>query len=144
MILVAASDPIIATYVPSMMTLKDHPPERARVLSMAPVDHQIERVTATGFDLVLMQLPLERTLWERLFRRAPLSAGTHVTMSSLDATVVEDRGGVPTRLRFDFGEPLNSPHLCFYQWKDGKIQPLAAPKLGEVIVLPHQRGPMGM
>ena len=144
MVLVAAADPIIATYVPSMMTLKDHPPERVRVLSMAPVDHRIERVTTTGFDLVLEQTPAARTLWERLFRRAPLTAGTHVKISSLDATVIEDRSGIATRMRFDFGEPLASPHLCFFQWRDEQVQPLAAPRPGETTVLPHQRGPMGL
>jgi hypothetical protein len=143
MVLVAASDPIIATYVPSMMSQKEHPPERVRVLSMAAVDHRIERVTPTGFDLVLAETPPARTLWERLFRRAPLPAGTHVQISSLDATVIEDAGGIPTRTRFDFGEPLDSPHLCFYQWRDGRIATLAPPKMGETIVLRHERGPTG-
>ena len=143
MVLVAAADPIVATYVPSMMSLTDHAPERVRVLSMAPVDHRIERVTPTGFDLVLSRTRPARTLWERLFRRAPLPAGTHVQISSLDATVIEDVSGTPTRMRFDFGEPLDSPHLCFYQWRDGRIATLAPPKPGDVIVLAHERGPTG-
>jgi len=110
---------------------------------MAPVDHRIEQVTPTGFDLVLSRTRPARTLWERLFRRAPLPAGTHVQISSLDATVIEDVSGTPTRMRFDFGEPLDSPHLCFYQWREGRIATLAPPKIGDVMVLAHQPGPMG-
>jgi hypothetical protein len=143
MVLVAAADPVVATYVPVTMTLMNRGPERLRVLSMAPNQHRIENVTRTGFDLVTEGGTRTRTVWERLYGGGPMSSGTRVTLTSLDARVIEDRDDVPVRVRFDFGEPLDAGHLCFFVWRDGMISPLAPPRPGETIDLPHQPGPMG-
>lgn len=142
MVIVAAADPAVATYVPATLLLWDQHPERLRVLSMAPADHRIERVTDTGFDLVTLDPGRSSSLWERLYRREPLRAGARVVVPSLDALVVEDVGGIPVRVRFDFGAPLDSPDLCFLQWRDGRLRPLRVPAHG-TIYLPHEPGPMG-
>jgi hypothetical protein len=142
MVLVAAADPTIATYVPVTLALNDRGPERVRVLSMAASDHRIDNVTRTGFDLSTRGTERTRSVWERLFRGGPLAAGTRVRVEGLDALVVEDRDGAPVRVRFDFGEPLDSPHLCLLQWRDGKIAPLRPPQPGEAIDLVYQPGPM--
>jgi hypothetical protein len=112
-------------------------------LSLAGYDHRLEHVTRTGFDLVVGGHERVRSLWERLYRSAPMRAPTRVTIPSLDAVVIEDRDGTPVRMRFDFGEPLDSPHLCFFQWRDGRMASLAPPKPGDTIELPHQLGPTG-
>jgi hypothetical protein len=72
-----------------------------------------------------------------------MPSGTRVTLTSFDATVVEDREGVPSRVRFDFGEPLASTHLCLSVWRDGAIVRIEKPEPGEVIDLPYHPGPMG-
>ena len=104
---------------------------------MAADDHHIDHVTPTGFDLATSGRG-GRTLWERLFRGAPLPAGTRVSVPSLDVTVVDDRAGAPVRTRFDFGEPLDSPHLCFVQWHGGRLERLAPPRPAETIDLPYE------
>jgi hypothetical protein len=142
MVIVAADDPTIAMYVPATLVLQDRAPERVRLLSMAADDHRIENVTPTGFDLVTSGRVRGRTVWERLYRSTPLPAGTRVTLPSFDATVVEDRAGAPARTRFDFREPLDSPHLCFVQWRDGRLVRLTPPKPGETVDLPHYPGLM--
>jgi hypothetical protein len=143
MVIAAAADPVIATYVPATMVFRNRGPERFRVLSLAPADHRIDNVTRTGFDLVTLDPGRTRGLWERLYRSGPLPAGTRVAMSHLDARVIEDQLGVPVRVRFDFGEPLDSARLCFREWRDGAVRPFAPPKPGETRDLPHQPGPMG-
>jgi hypothetical protein len=143
MVMVAAADPTISMYVPAALVLEGRAPERVRLLSMAAVDHRIERVTRTGFDLVSNRSGEGRTIWERLYRGAPVPAGTRVTMGSFDVQVVEDREGAPVRTRFDFGEPLDSPHLCFVQWRDGNLARLTPPGPGETVDLPYTPGPMG-
>jgi len=143
MVIVAAADPTIATYVPALLTLWDRGPERLRVLSMAPSDHRIEAVTATGFDLVTLDGDRPRSLWERLYRREGPAAGTHITSPSLEARVIEAPGDRPTRVRFDFGAPLESEALCFLQWRDGRLRPLRLMRGDETIHLPHEPGPMG-
>jgi len=142
MVLVAAADPTIATYVPATLALRDRGPERLRVLSMAASNHRIDNVTRTGFDLTTPGSDRERSVWERLYRSGPLAAGTRVRVAGLDALVVEDRDGAPVRVRFDFSEPLDSAHLCLLQWRDGGIVPLLPPAPGETMDLPHQPGPM--
>jgi hypothetical protein len=142
MVLVTAADPTIATYVPATLALRDRGPERLLVLSMAASDHRIDNVTRTGFDLTTLGSDRVRSVWERLYRSGPLAAGARVRITGLDAMVVEDRAGAPVRVRFDFGEPLDSAHLCFLQWRDGRIVPLQRPEPGETIDLPYQPGPM--
>jgi hypothetical protein len=142
MVLVAAADPTIATYVPATLALHDRGPERLRVLSMAASDHRIDNVTRTGFDLTTVGGGRVRSVWELLYRNGPLTAGTRVRVAGLDAMVVEDRSGAPVRVRFDFGEPLDSPHLCLFQWRGGGVVPLRPPAPGEAVDLPYEPGPM--
>jgi hypothetical protein len=143
MILAAAADPIVTTYVPATMVLRNRGAERLRVLSMARANHRIENVTATGFDLVTLGAHPTRTVWERLYGGGLMPSGTRVTLTSFAATVLEDREGVPSHVRFDFGEALASTHLCLCVWRDGAIVPIEKPEPGEVIDLPYYPGPMG-
>jgi hypothetical protein len=143
MVLATAADPVVATYLPVTMTLMNRGPERLRVLSMAPADHRIEKITRTGFDLVTLGGDRTRTVWERLYGGGSMPAGTRVSLTGLDARVIEDRDGVPVRVRFDFGEALDAGHLCFFVWADGAVRPFAAPRPGDVVDLPHHAGPMG-
>ncbi len=71
MVLVAAADPTIATYVPATLALHDRGPERLRVLSLAQSDHRIDNVTRTGFDLGdLRQRPREERVGAALPQRS--------------------------------------------------------------------------
>jgi hypothetical protein len=143
MVIVAAADPTVATYVPATMALGDRGPERLRVLSMAPVDHRIENVTRSGFDLVARNRRGTETIWEALYGNSVMRSGAHVRIPSLDALILEDRDGLPMRVRFDFGEPLDSGRLCFYEWSGRGLVPIAPPRPGQTRDLPHRRGPMG-
>ena len=143
MVIVAAADPTIATYVPASMALDRRESRGLRVLSMAPADHRIENVTNTGFDLVALRTTGKRSVWEALYRREPIPAGTRLTLPSLDVTVVEDRDGAPTRVRFDFGTPLDSPALCLMEWRGAALRSLSPPRPGQTIALPHEPGPLG-
>ena len=69
-------------------------------------------------------------------------AGTTVRLAGLGATVIEDRDGVPVRVRFDFGEPLDSVHLGLLPWRNGGLIPLEPPAPGETLGLPYEPGPM--
>jgi hypothetical protein len=143
MVIVAASDPIISTYVPVRLRLRGRPPERLHVLSFAPVDHRIDEVTTTSFELTSARTDGRRRVWERLFRAGPMPAGAQVNLPHLTATVLEDRDGAPARVRFDFDEPLDSPRFCFLHWNGQHLAPLAPPRPGDVVHLPHKPGPMG-
>ena len=144
MVVIAAADPTIAMYVPATAALEGRDPGKGlRVLSLAAADHRIENVTLSGFDLVSFRRTPTRSVWELLYRRRPIPSGTHVTVPPLDVTVIEDFDGAPTRVRFDFGQPLDSPDLCFVEWRDGRVRSLPPPAPGRTIEIPHQPGPLG-
>ncbi|HVV53515.1 MAG TPA: hypothetical protein VHO06_27915, partial [Polyangia bacterium] len=55
----------------------------------------------------------------------------------MTATVLDDRGGRPTRVSFQFTAPLDHPSLVFLALAGGELRRLALPKLGEAIDLPR-------
>jgi hypothetical protein len=142
MVIVAAADPTVASYVPATLLLRDRGPARLRVLSLADRDHRLDEVTRTGFDLTTLGGARERTMWERLFRQEPVPAGLHVSTAGLDVTVLEADNGAPVRLRAEFDVPLDSPELCLMQWRDRTLKPLERPAPGSTVTLPYERGPM--
>jgi hypothetical protein len=142
MVMVAAADPSIATYVPAAMVLLDRPPRRFRLLSSAPHDHVLERTSATGLDLVVRTDARQPGFWEVLHREAPPAAGTEVQLEGLHVTVKEATEAGPMRVHFEFDQPLESPELCFLTWRDGALRPLALPPPGGSVPVPHELGPM--
>lgn len=141
-VLVVASDPTIATYVPAIVALEGRAVGELHVLSMAPYDHRIENVTETGFELAIVDPALAPSPWQLLYRGTPLIAGTRVTLPALDIDVLEVRNEAPARLRFDFHRPLASREFCFFQWHEGRIAPMAAPTAGTMRAIPYERGPI--
>jgi len=143
MIIVAADDPTIAMFVPAALSLRGRAPQRLHILSMAAGDHRIERVTSRGFDvLVTNGLAGGRTVWERLFRAAPVRPGMRITTVDFEVTVIEAQAGAPVRTRFVFAEPLDSRNLCFVQWRGGQLVELRVPGPGERLDLPREPGPI--
>ena len=140
-LIVASSDPTIAMYVPATRHLEGLPPESTQVLSMSASDQRIENVTRTGFDIAVSGPPRPRTVWEVLFRAAPMTAGTSVTVPSFTATVLEDHDGTPLRTRFEFGRPLDSG-FCYVTWRHGHLAALPAPTPGTRLELPYEPGPV--
>jgi hypothetical protein len=143
MIVVAADDPTIAMFVPAALSLQRSPPQRLHILSMAAGAHRIEGVTSRGFDLLVTDGRANgRTVWERLFRAAPVPPGVRATTADFEVTVIEADAGAPVRTRFVFTEPLDSRRLCFVQWRAGQLARLTVPAPGERLDLPWERGPM--
>ena len=143
MIIVAADDPTVAMFVPAALSLQGKAPQRLHILSMAAGDHRIEEVTSRGFDLLVPDgRAAGRTIWERLFRAAPVPPGLRVTTADFEVRVIDAQMGAPVRTRFVFAEPLDSEQLCFVQWRGGQLAGLTLPAPGERLDLPWERGPM--
>jgi hypothetical protein len=150
MVIVNASDPTVAHLAPAMLALRGQAPRRLRLLSMSPAKLRIEEVTRTGFQLAVIGRPRPPTTQERIFRSTPVPVGTHVSIAGLDVTVLEGTSAPDDPqywegkvIRFDFGEPLDSPDLCFIQWTRRGLERLAPPRPGQVIDIPLQFGPLG-
>ena len=141
--ILAAADPTVSTYAPAMLLLDRRPLHDVRTLSMAPVDHLVERLSATSFDLIALRDGTEPSLWERLYRVKPMARGDRVFLPSFDATVLDAPQGWPTRVRFEFRAPLESGGVCFLQWWNGQLEQVRLPPAGGTAAVPHQPGPMG-
>ena len=143
MIIVAADDPTIAMFVPAALALQGRAPQRLHILSMAAGDHRIEQVTGRGFDVVVTNGRAGgRTVWERLFRDAPVPPGMRIRTIDFEVTVIDAQAGGPVRTRFVFAESIDSRNLCFVQWRGGQLVELRVPGRGERLDLPREPGPI--
>jgi hypothetical protein len=148
LVIVNGSDPSVSHVAPAMLALRGQPFRALRVLSMAPVRLRIEHVTATGFNLRSLD-GRPPTVQDRIYRSDPVPAGTRVSLPEFEVNVLDGSRVDPeafwegSLVHFDFGEPLDSPDLCFVQWTHGQIRPMAPPRPGDVIDIPPQFGPVG-
>jgi hypothetical protein len=55
----------------------------------------------------------------------------------MTATVLDDRAGRPTRVSFQFTQPLDDPSLVFLVFRDGGLRRLAPPPIGAELTLPR-------
>ena len=143
-VLVNGADPSINHYAFVAAALSGaEVPRTVRVLLIAPQALRIEDVDETGFELLVVgeRRPNE---WERVVTDRLPRAGDRVELDGFRADVLESTELGPTRVRFDFGRPLDSADLCFVQWRGGRIRPLPAPRSGQVVLLPYELGPMGI
>jgi hypothetical protein len=114
-----------------------HP--RLQVLSLAPHDQRVERVSQGAIVLHVDDLPRRSTIFEHLFRDTPLEVGMRVAIDDLTATVLAAERGLPTRVRFEL--PANA---CLLWLEDKKLVGRPLPKLGETARIPHEPGPFGL
>jgi hypothetical protein len=66
---------------------------------------------------------------ERDPRRKPMQVGDIVETQRMRVEVLEAKDGAPTRVRFDFAQPLSDARV--YAWQGRKLELLALPQLGE-------------
>ncbi|MCP3142313.1 hypothetical protein [Pyxidicoccus xibeiensis] len=144
LVVVVASDPAIATYVPAVMLLEGRAPRRYRLLSAAPHDHELERTSPTGFDLVVRTDARRPGFWEQVYRDTPPPPGTEVRLEGLHVTVKESTEAGPMRVHFDFGRPLESPDLCFVTWSNAGLRSVLLPSPGGSLPILYSPGPMGL
>lgn len=141
-VLLAAADPVVSTYAPAAM-VPDHDILTFRTVSLAPNDHVLDNVTATGFDLRVVG---ERgpNFWEWVHRDAPLRSGEVIDLPDIRVEILESGPNGPTAFRIDLRRPLDDPELCLLEWRDGALRRLPPPSPGQTVALPHELGPLAM
>jgi hypothetical protein len=109
------------------------------ILSMAPGAHRLRRTAADTLELSAVDGTLLDGPWPSLFRSRgqPLARGAVVRTSYMTATVLDDRAGRPTRVSFQFTQPLDAPSLVFLVFRDGGLRRLAPPPIGTELTLPR-------
>jgi hypothetical protein len=106
-------------------------------LSMSPHEHDVVRVGPSTLEISPRGRWFE-SFQERVFRsrRAVMPAGTRVRTAEFEAEVVEERDGIPVRVRFTFDRSLDDPKLRFLCFQEQRLSTVAMPPVGERLVLP--------
>jgi len=107
------------------------------VLSMATAAHQLRRTGPDTLELFTPDGTLLDGPWPSVLRSPslPLPRGSVVRLSYMTVTILDDRGGRPTRASFQFTRPLDDPSLIFLALRDGRLRRLTMPPLGAVVEL---------
>jgi len=66
--------------------------------------------------------------------------GDVIDVAGMHATVTAVGRNGPNRVRFRFDRPLDDPGFVFLIWKDGRLQSVAPPAIGEVLELSRPAG----
>jgi hypothetical protein len=111
------------------------------ILSLAATDHEVSRTDENTLVLSTPRGTFTEGTFVTLFR-APgrlLPRGSEVDVGPFVATVLEDRGGQPTKVAFRFQRGLEDGRLRFLEWRDGAYRRAALPEVGST--RPVHRGP---
>lgn len=131
-------DPFVGLY-PTIMRMHQNRPLPAawQTMSIAPFAHRITRVNEHALDLEVVDGEMLTMLFEQLVRspRHPLLPGDLVSFDTYQVRVMDVGQRGPTRVRFSFDEPLESPRIVFYEWRDGNFKVFTPPPVGESVLL---------
>jgi hypothetical protein len=88
-----------------------------------------------------LELAVERgyfaSSFERIGRdptRRPLRAGEVIALSRMRVQILAVRDGAPTKVRFDFAQPLSTARI--FAWSGRKLTPLVLPPVGSHVTVP--------
>src|SRR5215470_3916659 len=127
-VVLAAPDIVIGLHGAFYRVLHRLPmPATWRVLSWSPGTHRFVR---TGVDTLEMEVSSAG------LEDARLGAGSSVSLRGLEATVVSVERGGQTHIRFRFDRSLDDASVALLARRDERLQLVAAPAIGEVLVVP--------
>ncbi len=109
------------------------------VLSLSAARHRLRRTGPATLELSTPAGTLLDGAWAQSLRAPslPLARGQVIPLSYLTATVLEDRGGRPTRVEFRFDRPVDDPSLVFLALSKGGLRRLPLPPVGREIDVPQ-------
>jgi hypothetical protein len=148
--LVNGSDPTLTLYAGAALLFYTPDKarfERLRVLSMAPQAQLLTRTAPDAVRLDVLDLPRQSNAFEWLFRAPgrPLLPGLSLSLGELTVDVdAVNEEGLFTGARFNFTGGLDGPSRCLLVWRDGRLESVPWPALGESLRVEHAAGPMGL
>ena len=146
---IGLSDPLVGMYLPASLYIAQRPeprPVAVHLLSMSAHDHRLKRTADRSLEITILNGVLLDNALESLFRpaSAPLRAGELVPLGAWTVQILEESAGRPSRFSVTFDRSLDDPSLTLLIWKGGALRSLAAPGLGQEVIVKHERGPMGI
>jgi len=131
----------LAFFTPEKVTFS-----QLRTLSMAPQAQLLTRTSPDTLRLEVLDLPRRHNVFEWLFRAPenPIEAGASLRAGELEVHVDAAEAGLFTNARFTLEGGLDSPAHCLSVWRDGRLESVPWPALGESLRVEHSPGPLGM
>ena len=146
---IGLADPQVGMYLPWSIALAPRPeprPVAIQLLSTSAHDHVVKRTGERSLEISILNGALLEGAFESLFRpeNAPLRVGDRLPLGAWTVEILDERAGRPTRFSVSFDRSVDDPSIALLIWKDGALRSLAAPSLGERVLVKHEPGPMGI
>lgn len=142
-VLLVAPDPMVNVYIPIMRAVRRHEPmpESWLIVSPTPYPHRIRRTSPTRLEIEIVGGSIGNQLADFLFSNGehPFRKGHQVPVLGAVITVLEANDIGPTKMAVEFDRPLEDPALRFLSAKNGILERMAIPAVGEELLIPAQR-----
>lgn len=140
-------DPVLAMYTDIIRRYLDRPlPKAWHFLSMSSCGYRMTRTDERSLELEWVGGEMQTSLPEQLVRNRlhPMVPGDVISLEAFDAKIIDVGEHGPTRVRFTFREPLESPKLAFYIWGREGFEKYTPLPVGDTVELPPARGLMDL
>ncbi len=141
-VLLVAPDILVNVYMPIMRAVVKHEPmpDGWLIVSAAPYPHRIRRTAPNRLEVEVLGGEIGNQLVDALFNNGKRSfhVGDHVDTAGAVITVLAVNGNGITRLELAFDRPLEDPMLRFLSARNGYLEPMMLPAVGEEMLIPAQ------
>jgi hypothetical protein len=146
---IGLADPLVGMYLPGSLYIAPRPeprPVSVQLLSTSAHDHLLKRTDDRTLEVTILNGTLLEGTFESLFRprSVPLRAGERLPLGAWTVQILDDDAGRPTRFSVSFDRSVDDPTLSLLIWKAGALRSLAAPSVGQQVLVKHELGPMGI
>ncbi len=142
-VLLVAPDPMVNVYVPIIRAVTRHEsmPDSWLIVSPSPFPHRVRRTAPNRLEVEIVGGSLGSQLADFLFSNGehPFRAGHKVALAGATITVLEASEVGPTKMAVEFDRPLEDPALRFLSAKNGYLERMPLPAVGETMEIPAQR-----
>ncbi len=141
-VLLVAPDPMVNVYIPIMRAVKRHEPmpENWFIVSPTSCPHRVRRTAPNRLEIEIIGGSIGNQLADFLFTNGdhPFRVGHRVEVVGATITVLEASDLGPTKMAVEFDRPLEDPALRFLSAKNGYLERMAIPAVGETMDVPAQ------
>ena len=147
-VMLVALDPLVNVYMPIMRAVLKHEPmpDGWLIVSTAPCPHRVRRTAPNELELEVLGGAIGSQLVDALFNNGnrPFHVNDQVQTEGAIITVLETNAAGVTKLRLTFDRPLEDPKLRFLSTRNGFLERMSVPAIGEEQFIPAQQGLLSM
>ena len=147
-VLLVAPDPMVNVYAAIIRAVRRHEPmpEGWLIVSPSPYPHRVRRTAPNRLEIEIVGGSIGSQLADFLFSNGehPFRVGHKVEVVGATITVLEASDIGPTKMAVEFDRSLEDPALCFLSAKNGYLERMTMPAVGEEMDMPAQRSLISM